>query len=86
MNINQNILNSYSVSNEDFTTREEMNFIENNLLSGANLKDLTKTMLKEIRNEVVTFYSDKMKNKFDSKTNNNMMSVTAIIDNIIYRF
>ena len=84
MNINQNILNSYSVSNEDFTTREEMNFIENNLVSGANLKDLTKTMLKEIRNEVVDFYCNKMRNTYDRQMNNNMMSVTAIIDNIMY--
>lgn len=83
--LNQNFLNSYCPEDSDFTTREEISYVEENLVNNINLKNATGAFLKEIRNNVVSYYSEANKEKFDYNKHNAMMSITAVIDNLIYR-
>ena len=82
--LNKNFLVSYCPEDDMFTTKEEMNYVEENLVNNVNLRNVTKSFLREIRNEVVTYYHNLNKENFDYNRHNAMMSVTAVIDNLYY--
>ena len=78
----RDFLNTYKPADEFFTSFEEMHTIRVKL-------GLTRDNLKEKRNEVVKFYSDKMNRQRENgedywATMTAMQSVTAVIDH--YKF
>ena len=70
-----NFLNSYCPKNRFFTTNDECNLI----IEILGLKCLTLYEMSACRNEVVKFYSDKMK-RFNEDIMSSLQSVTAVID------
>jgi hypothetical protein len=68
-------LNSYCPKNRFFTTNDECNLI----IEILGLKSLTLYEMSACRNEVVKFYSDKMK-RFNEDIMSSLQSVTAVID------
>ena len=82
----KNFLKGYSPKEKHFTSIEEIRLVEDNL-NIANYRN----NLQALRNSVVQFYDELI----DENPNNrnmvydymeSMMSVTAIIDNYIYKF
>lgn len=80
-------LESYMPVDKHFTSNEEVVKVKE-ALQLDSLKGLTDE-LRAVRNSVVKFYSDKMED-CDSDTRWNlsisMMSVTAVIDSVIYGY
>ena len=68
-------LNSYCPKNSFFTTNDECNLI----IEILGLRCLTLYEMSACRNEVVKFYSDKMK-RFNEDIMSSLQSVTAVID------
>lgn len=78
-------LESYMPKDRHFTSAEEIAKVSEELMLNS-LKGMTEE-LRAVRNSVVKFYSDKMED-CDSETRWNlstsMMSVTAVIDSVMY--
>lgn len=84
MEINKEFLKDYTPENNFFTSAKEMKLVE----SVLQLNDKTYEELTEIRNEVVKFYSEIMASVSREESFEYMdalQSVTAVIDNKIYR-
>lgn len=90
--INADFLKEYRPENDGYTTIEEMHKVEANCIKECNLNDIKSKEgykgLKEVRDQVVGFYSGCMDNaetrEIEFGYMDAMQSVTAVIDNLIY--
>ena len=81
----KNFLKGYSPKEKHFTSIEEIHLVEDNL-NIDNYKD----KLVALRNSVVLFYDELIRDGSDRNLTHtfmeSMMSVTAVIDNYAYKF
>lgn len=90
--LNQTFLKEYHPKNHFYTTVEEMQRVDENCILEYTLDDIKEVNgykgLQEIRNKVVGFYTQCMKNakrrEIEFGYMEAMQSVTAVIDNLIY--
>lgn len=85
MKLNKEFLKSYFSKNRFFTSNEEIEMVDKNiLLSGEQVSKLDKKIINEIRNQVVEFYDPLISREDDFKYMTSMQSVTSILEHFIY--
>lgn len=86
MELNKEFLKSYFPKNRFFTSNEEIEMVDKNiLLSGEQISELDKKTINEIRNQVVEFYDPLISREDDFKYMTPMMSITSILEHFIYK-
>lgn len=87
MKLNETFLITYSPASSRCTSVLEINQVKTSLVQDTNLEKVSTIELIKLRDNVVEWYDEHTKDRnspdFDNLWNG-MMSVTAVIDNIIY--